>query len=120
MEREHEYNQSVYLCLVDYSKAFDCVDHPVLWNTLREMGFPEHLIALMHNLYYNQIATVRTEQGETESFGIRFGVRQGCILSPKLFNLYAEKVMRQAGVIRRDRRRNTNWGTKIKQPEVCG
>ena len=62
------------------------------------MGFPEHLIILMRNLYRNQKATVRTEDGETESFGIGKGVRQGCILSPILFNLYAERVMREAGL----------------------
>jgi Reverse transcriptase (RNA-dependent DNA polymerase) len=98
MERAHEYNQAVYLCFIDYSKAFDCVDHARMWSTLRDMGFPEHLIALLHNLYDNQEATVRTEQGETESFGIGKGVRQGCILSPALFNLYAERVMREAGL----------------------
>ena len=69
-----------------------------VWITLRSMGFPEHLIILMRNLYRNQKATVRTEDGETESFGIGKGVRQGCILSPILFNLYAERVMREAGL----------------------
>src|SRR5271163_2400691 len=98
MERAREYNQDVYLCFIDYSKAFDCVDHALLWNTLREMGFPKHLIVLLHNLYESQEATVRTVHGETESFGIGKGVRQGCILSPVLFNLYAERIMREAGI----------------------
>ena len=98
MERAHEYNQQVYLCFIDYSKAFDCVDHDKLWNTLRKMGFPEHLIALLHGLYDNQQATVRVEGGDTEPFGIGKGVRQGCILSPTLFNLYAEEVMREADI----------------------
>lgn len=86
------------MCFIDYSKAFDCVDHERMWNTLRDMGFPEHLIHLLHNLYDNQEAVVRTEFGDTENFGIGKGVRQGCILSPSLFNLYAERVMREAGV----------------------
>jgi exonuclease III len=98
MERAREYHQDIFLCFIDYSKAFDCVDHALMWKTLREMGFPEHLIVLMHNLYENQEATVRTEHGETDSFGIGKGVRQGCILSPTLFNLYAERVMREAGL----------------------
>ena len=98
MERFREYNQDVFLCFIDYSKAFDCVDHSKLWNTLRAMGFPEHLIVLLHNLYDNQEATVRTEVGETDYSGIEKGVRQGHILSPTLFNLYAESIMQEAGV----------------------
>jgi len=97
-ERAREYNQGVFLCFIDYSKAFDCVDHETMWNTLRRMGIPEHLISLLHNLYDKQTATVRTEHGDTEQFGIGKGVRQGCILSPMLFNLYAERVMREAGL----------------------
>ena len=97
-ERAREYNQSVYLCFIDYSKAFDCVDHNVLWNTLRSMGVSEHLIDLQRNLYEGQTATVRTEYGSTERFRIEKGVRQGCILSPTLFNLYAERIMREAGL----------------------
>jgi hypothetical protein len=96
MERAREYNQEIYLCFIDYSKAFDCVDHGRMWNTLQQMGFPEHLITLLHSLYENQEATIKTEYGETESFQIGKGVRQGCILSPMLFNLYAERVMREA------------------------
>jgi hypothetical protein len=96
MERAREFNQEIFLCFIDYSKAFDCVDHAVLWQTLRTMGIPEHLIWLLRNLYHNQKAEVRTEYGSTETFGIGKGVRQGCILSPTLFNLYAEKIMREA------------------------
>ena len=98
MERQREYNQDTYLCFIDYSKAFDCVDHEKMWNTLRVMGIPQHLICLMRNLYLNQQATVRTEFGDTDTFGIGKGVRQGCILSPSLFNLYAERIMREAGL----------------------
>jgi hypothetical protein len=63
MERAREYNQEVYLCFIDYNEAFDCVDHARMWNTLQQMGIPEHLIVLMHNLYEEQEATVRTEHG---------------------------------------------------------
>ena len=66
METAQEYQQDLYLCFIDYSKAFDCVDHSILWGVLREMGVPEHLIALMYNLYDNQQATVRTGYGNTE------------------------------------------------------
>jgi len=95
-ERAHEYNQGLYLCFIDYSTAFDCVDHNTLWTTLRTVGIAEHLIVLMRNLYFNQSATVRTEYGNTEYFGVGKGVRHGCILSNALFNLYAEVIMRDA------------------------
>lgn len=97
MERQREYGQEVHLCFIDYSKAFDCVDHALLWKTLSEMGIPMHLITLLKNLYGNQVAVVRTEHGDTSSFRIKKGVRQGCILSPYLFILYAERIMREAG-----------------------
>ena len=96
MEIARERRKEVYLCFIDYSKAFDCVDHNTLWNILHQMGAPTHLILLMKNLYLNQEAKIRTEDGDTEWFGIGKGVRQGCILSPMLFNLYAEKIMRTA------------------------
>jgi hypothetical protein len=98
LERAPEFHEEVYLCFIDYSKAFDCVDHDTLFNSLRDMGFPEHLIRLLSSLYKNQEATVRTQYGDTESFGIGKGVRQECILSPTLFNLYAEEIMREAGL----------------------
>jgi len=88
----------VNLCFIDYSKAFDCVDHNLLWSTLKQMGIPEHLIALLRSLYEDQQAVVRTEYGDTDSFTINKGVRQGCIPSPSLFNLYAERIMREAGL----------------------
>lgn len=107
MEKAREHQKDVYLCFIDYSKAFDCVNHAKLWNILRSMGVPEHLILLMRNLYIGQEATVRTEFGETEWFKIRNGVRQGCILSPYLFNCYSEYVMRMAQL------ENTTAGIQI-------
>ena len=87
------------MCFIDYSKAFDCVDHPTLWNMMEEMGIPEHNIIIMVqviiSLYANQEAKVRTEYGDTESFSIGKGVRQGCVFSPYLFNLYSEYIVRQ-------------------------
>ena len=83
---------------IDYAKAFDCVDHNKLWEILKEMGIPDHLICLLRNLYAGQEATVRTGHGTTDWFQIRKGVCQGCILSPCLFNLYAEYIMRNAGL----------------------
>ena len=80
------------------TKAFDCVDHNKLWKILKEMGIPDHLTCLLRNLYAGQEATVRTGYGTTDWFQIGKGVRQGCILSPCLFNLYAEYIMRNAGL----------------------
>ena len=80
------------------AKAFDCVDHNKLWKTLKEMGIPDHLTCLLRNLYAGQEATVRTGHGTTDWFQRGKGVRQGCILSPCLLNLYAEYIMRNAGL----------------------
>ena len=82
---------------VDYAKAFACVDHNKLWKILKEMGIPDHLTFLLRNLYAGQETTVRTGHGTTDWFQIGKGVCQGCILSPCLFNLYAEYIMRNAG-----------------------
>ena len=79
-----------YFCFIDYAKAFDCVYHNKLWKILKEMGILDHLTCLLRNLYADQEATVRTGLGATDWFQIRKGVCQGCILSPCLFNLYAE------------------------------
>ena len=83
---------------MDYAKAFDSVDHKKLWKILKEMGIPHHLTFLLRNLYAGQEATVRTVQGTTGWFQIGKGIYQGCILSPCLFNLYAEYIMRNAGL----------------------
>ena len=98
MERSTEYQRPIYMCFIDYSKAFDCVDHPTLWNIMEEIGIPEHMVQVIISLYANQEAKVRTEYGDTESFSIGKGVRQGCVLSPYLFNLYSEYTMRQANL----------------------
>ena len=85
-------------CFIDYAKAFDCVDHDKLWKILKEMGIPDHLTCLLRNLYAGQEATVRAEHGTTDWFQIGKGVHQGCVLSLCLFNLYAEYIMRNAGL----------------------
>ena len=90
IEKAREFQQNIYFCFVDYAKAFDCVDHKKLWKILKEMGIPDHLMCLLRNLYAGQEATVRTGHGTTDWFQIGKGVHQGCILSPCLFNLYAE------------------------------
>ena len=87
-----------YFCFIDYAKAFDCVDHNKLWKILKEMGIPDHLTCILRNLYAGQEATVRTEHETTDWFQIGKGVCQGCILSPCLFNLYAEYIMRNIGL----------------------
>ena len=90
--------RNTYICFIDYAKAFDCVDHNKLWKILKEMGITDHLTCLLRNLYADQEATVRTGHGTTDWFQIGKGVRQGCIMSPCLFNLYAEYIMRNAGL----------------------
>ena len=85
--------ENIYFCFIDYAKAFDCVDHNKLWKTLKEMGTPDHLICLLRNLYAGQKAIVRTGHGTTDWFRIGKGVSQDYILSPCLFNLYAECIM---------------------------
>ena len=98
MEKASEFKKNIYFCFIDYSKAFDCMDHNKLWKILKEMGIPDHLTCLLRNLYAGQEATVRTGHGTTDWFQIGKGVSQGCILSPCLFNLYAEYIMRNAGL----------------------
>ena len=96
IEKAREFQKNIYFCFINYTKAFDCVDHNKLWKILKEMGIPDHLTCLLRNLYAGQEATVRTGHGTTYCFQIRKGVYQGCILSPCLFNLYAEYIMRNA------------------------
>ena len=96
--KKQEFQKNIYFCFIDYAKAFDFVDHNKLWKILQEMGIPDHLTSLLRNLYAGQEATVRTSHGTTDWFQIRKGVRQGYISSPCLFNLYAEYIMRNAGL----------------------
>ena len=100
MEKARKFQKNIYFCFIDYTKAFDCVAHNKLWKILKEMGIPDHPTCLLRNLrrYAGQEATVRTGHGTTDWFQIRKGVCQGCILSPCLFNLYAEYIMRNAGL----------------------
>ena len=98
MEKARELQKSIYFCFIDYAKAFDCVDHNKLWKILKEMEIPDHLICLLRNLYAGQEATVRNGHGTTDWFQIGKGVHQHCILSPCLFSLYAEYIMRNAGL----------------------
>ena len=94
---EKEFQRNIYFCFIDYAKAFDCVDHK-LWKILKEMGIPDHLTCLLRNLYACQEATVRTGHETTDWFQIGKGVCQDCILSPCLFNFYAESIMRNTGL----------------------
>ena len=98
IKKAREFQKSIYFCFIDYAKAFHCVDHNKLWKLLKEMGIPDHLTCLLRTLYAGQEAKVRNGHGTTDWFQIRKGVCQGCILSPCLFNLYAEYNMRNAGL----------------------
>ena len=94
IEKAREFQKNIDFCFIDYAKAFDYVDH----NKLKEVGILDHLTCLLRNLYAGQEATFRTGHGTTDWFQIGKGVRQGCILSPCLFNFYAEYIMRDAGL----------------------
>ena len=96
--KAREFQKSIYFCSIDYTKAFDSVDHNKLWKILKEMGMPDHLTCLLRNLYAGQETTVRTGHGTTDWFQIGKGVHQGCIFSSCLFNLYAEYIMRNTGL----------------------
>ena len=89
-EKAKEFQKNIYFCFIDYTKAFECVDHNKLWKILKEKRIPDHLTCILRNLYAGQEATVRTGHGTTDWFQIKSGVFQCCILSPCLFNLYAE------------------------------
>ena len=98
IEKAREFQKNIYFSFIDYAKLFDCVDHNKLWKILKEMGIPDHLTYLLRNLYAGQEATVRAGHGTTDWFQIGKGVPQGCILSPCLFNLYADYIMRNTGL----------------------
>ena len=96
IKKAREFQKNIYFCFIDYAKAFDCVDHNKLWKILQEMGIPDHLTCLLRNLYTGQEETVRTGHGTTDRFQIGKGLCQGCVLSPYLFNLYAEYITQNA------------------------
>ena len=98
IKKAREFQKSIYFCFIDHAKAFDCVDHNKLWKILKEMGIPDYLTCLLRNLYAGQEATVRTGHGKTDWLQIQKRVRQSCIVSPCLSNLYAEYIMRNAGL----------------------
>ena len=99
IEKAREFQKNIYFCFIDYDKAFDCVDNKnKMWRILQEMGIPDHLTCLLRNLYAGQEAAVRTRHRTTDWFQIGKGVSQGYILSPCLFNFYAEYIMRNAGL----------------------
>ena len=93
LTKKQEIQKNIYFCFIEYAKAFECVDHNKVWKILKEMGIPDHLTCLLRNLYAGQEATVRTGFRTPGWFQIGKGVCQGCILSPCLFNLYAEYIM---------------------------
>ena len=95
-KKQESSRKNINFCFIDYAKAFDCVDHNKLWTILKEMGIPDHLTCLLRNLYAGQEATVRTGHGTTDWFQTGKGVHPGCILTPCLFNLYAEYIKRNA------------------------
>ena len=99
MKKARDFQKNIYFCVVDYAKAFDCVDHNKLWNILKEMGLPQHQTCLVRNLYAGQEATVRTGHRTMDWFQIgKFQIHQDCILSPCLFNCYAQYIMRNTGL----------------------
>ena len=98
IEKAREFQKNIYFCLIDYTKALDCVDHNKLWKILQEMGISDHLTCLLRNLYVGQEATVRTRHGTRDWFQTGKGVCQGCILLPCLFKLYAGYIIRNAGL----------------------
>ena len=112
IEKAREFQKNIYFCFIDYANAFDCVDHNKLWTILKEVGIPEHLTCLLRNLYAGQEATVRTGHGTTDWFQIRKRVHQGCILSPCLFNWYAEYIVRNTGL------EETQAGIKIARRNI--
>ena len=93
IKKAREFQKNIYFCFIDYVKVFDCVDHSNLWKILKEVGLPDHLTCLLRNLYAGQESTFRTEHGTTDWFQIGKRVCQGYILTPCLFNLYAEYIM---------------------------
>ena len=111
-KKAREFQKNIYFCFIDYGKAFDCVDPKKLWKILKEMGIPDHLTCLLRNLYAGQEATVQTGHGTIDWFQIGKGVCQGCKLSTCLFDLYADYIMRNAGL------EETQAGIKIARKNI--
>ena len=95
IQKCREFNQPLFACFVDYTKAFDSVEHQQLWTVMRKMGFPKRIVSLIEAFYSEQQSAVRTDSGTTYWFCVRKGVRQGCIMSPQLFSVYTESIMRE-------------------------
>ena len=95
IEKCREFNQPLFTCFVDYTKALDSVEHQQLWTVMREMGFPKRIVSLIEALYSEQQSAVRTDSGTTDWFSVSKGVRHGCIVSPQLFSVYTESIMRE-------------------------
>ena len=112
IEKAKEFQKNFYFWFIDYVKAFDCVDHNKLWKILQEMGIPDRLTCVLRNLYAGQEAAVRTGHGTMNWFQVGKGVYQGCMLSPCLFNFYAEYIMRNAGL------EETQAGIKIARRNI--
>jgi len=117
IEKAREFQKNICLCFIDYAKAFESVDHVKLWKALRDMGIPNHLTCLLRNLFTGQEATVRTPYETTDWFKIEKGVSQGCLLSPCLFNLDAEHVMRNARLDDLQAGIKIDW-EKHQQPQI--
>ena len=115
IKKAREFQKNICFCFLDYAKAFDCMDHNKLWKILKKMGIPDHLTCLFWNLYAGEEATVRTGHGTTDRFQIGKGVHQGCILSPCLFNLNAEYIMRNTA----GRLPGEDCWEKYQQPQIC-
>ena len=115
-KKQENSRKSIYFCFIDQAKAFDCVDHHKLWKMLQETGIPDHLTCLLRNLYAGQEATLRTRYGTIDWFKIEKGIHQGCLLSPFLFNFYAEYIMQNAGLGK------TSWNQdcweKYQKPQI--
>ena len=112
MEKAREFQKNIYFCFIDYAKALDSVGHNKLWKILKQMRIPYHLTCFLRNLYAGQEATVRIGHGTTDWFQIGKGVRQRCMLSSWLFNLYAEYIMTNAGL------EETQAGIKIARRNI--
>ena len=117
IKKAREFQKNIDFCLIDYAKAFECVDHNKLWKILKEMGIPDLLTCLLRNLYSGQEAAVRSGHGTTDWFQIGKGVHQGCILPPSLFNLYAEYIMRNAGL--KEAQTGSRLPREISKRRIC-